>query len=78
MKNNAINTISRVQLHGRAIDIESIVLDGINREDCPHFCDAFISEAQFENGKNLTDEQCEELTHYSLEYINAAAMDSLF
>jgi hypothetical protein len=40
--------------------LENIQIDGIDMEDCPRFCDAFVSSATL-NGVPLTDEQLENL-----------------
>ena len=40
--------------------IDNIEVDGIDYNDYPDFCDAFISEATYD-GKPMTDEQLDEL-----------------
>ncbi len=40
--------------------IDNIEVDGIDTNDYPDFCDAFISSADY-NGVAMTDEQLEEL-----------------
>ena len=40
--------------------IDNIEVDGIDTNDYPDFCDAFISSADY-NGKPMTDEQLEAL-----------------
>lgn len=37
-----------------------LAVDNIDYEDCPEFCDAFISKAEID-GKLLTDEELDEL-----------------
>lgn len=60
----------------KVIDVE---VDGIDMKDHPDYCDAYISEAKFENGKPLTDEQLEELQEqnysefYELLYDNVVS-----
>lgn len=41
-------------------DIDNIELDGIDTNDYPDFCDAFISSADYK-GVKMTDEQLEEI-----------------
>ena len=40
--------------------IDNIEIDGIDTNDYPDFCDAFISSADY-NGVEMTDEQLEAL-----------------
>ena len=40
--------------------VEVIEIDGINHYDYPDYCDAYISEANY-NGKPVTDEQLDEI-----------------
>lgn len=40
--------------------IDNIDFDGIDYNDYPDFCDAYISSADY-NGKPMTDEQLDEL-----------------
>ena len=40
--------------------IDNIEVDGIDTNDYPDFCDAFISSADY-NGVAMTDEQLEDL-----------------
>ena len=43
------------------VDLNSIELDGIDTRDYPDFCDAFICNASFDNGKPLNDAELDEL-----------------
>ena len=52
------------------IDRTSIEIEGIDFNDYPKFCDAYISEAKFNDGTELTDEQLDELTDEHGEIIN--------
>ena len=38
------------------VNFKSIELDGIDTNDYPDFCDAFISYAEYENGELLDDD----------------------
>jgi len=40
--------------------VKVIEVDGINHYDYPEYCDAYISEANY-NGKPVTDEQLDEI-----------------
>ena len=41
------------------IDKSTIEMDGIDLKDYPDFCDAYISYAEDETGRPLTDEELE-------------------
>lgn len=40
--------------------IDNVEVDGVNTDDYPDFCDAFIASADY-NGKPMSDEQLDEL-----------------
>jgi len=66
----------RLEYNGRAVQFE---VGGVDPEDYPDFCDAYIADAWFEDtGEPLTCEQIEELNYDSKEEINEAAFESLF
>lgn len=44
--------------------IENIEVEGIDTNDYPDFCDAYIASADY-NGKEMTDEQLDELNEDS-------------
>jgi hypothetical protein len=56
--------------------IDNIEVDGIDTNDYPDFCDAFISYADY-NGVEMTDEQLEELNEDS-DFVYSSVMAHLF
>ena len=61
-----------ISLNGRAIDQRSININGVERQDYPDFCDAYIAEAQWANdGTALNDAELEQLTEEQSELVNA-------
>lgn len=50
-----------IQLNGKAVDLSTVVVDGIHMDDYPKFCDAYFSEAKFADGTPLNDSQLEQL-----------------
>jgi len=53
--------------------LDSVEFDGINHSDYPKYCDAFISNAEY-NGRKLTESELEaipdDLVHdYLMEYL---------
>lgn len=59
------------------IDKGSIEFEGVNYDDYPDFCDAYISSACWEDGTELTDEEMDELNDHDL-YVYEALMDHLY
>ena len=70
---------NKVTLNGREVDPQSINIEGVDRQDYPDFCDAFISEAVWMNdGTALNDEELEQLTNEQGELVNEMAHESMF
>lgn len=57
------------------INIKSIEIENVLMFDYPDFCDAFISYAETNNGKVLTDEELEQLTDNNQDFINETIFD---
>jgi len=55
--------------------IDNIEIDGLNMRDYPDFCDAFISNADY-NGVEMTDEQLEEINE-DVDFVHEAVHNSL-
>jgi len=60
------------------VDIKSIVIDGIDMRDYPDFCDAYISDACFNNGIHLNDTDLYQLNVDAEDLIYDMACDSIF
>ena len=45
----------------KKVDMKSIVISGVDKRDCPDYVDAFIQEACFLDGSQLSDSQLETL-----------------
>jgi hypothetical protein len=61
-------TRGNIELNGRAI--ENIVFSGINLNDYPDFCDAFIESASFvDNGEKLNDDELDQLLEENRELV---------
>jgi len=59
----------------KIIDLE---IDGIDRDDHPKYCDAFIAKAIWaDSGKELNEDELEELSEQS-DIVNELAHDSLY
>jgi len=56
---------STVHVNGRAVDINSLDVDGVDPNDRPDFVDAYFVSGNYEDGEELSDE---ELDHLTSEY----------
>ncbi len=56
--------------------IDNIEVDGIDTNDYPDFCDAFIASADYD-GKPMTDEQLDELNE-DRDFVYECAQNHLF
>ena len=56
--------------------VDNIVFDGIDKKDCPDFCDAFIVSADYK-GKEMTDDELDELNE-DREFVYEKLMEYLF
>ena len=52
-------------------------IEDVKSSDYPDFCDAFISYAEDENGKEMTEQQIEEWTEYNEEEFYEMIQESL-
>ena len=57
--------------------IEDIEFDGINHNDYPDFCDAFISSATYQN-RDMTEEELEILDEEYRDFVYEKLMDYLY
>lgn len=55
----------------------NVIVDGIDSNDYPHFCDAFISYAEHEDGTELTEEELE-LINEDTGLVYDLVMESLY
>ena len=59
--------------------LDDIEIDGIDMNDYPDFCDAYISSASYK-GIDLTESQLDELNDLDVarDWVNTNAFESLF
>ena len=66
-----------VTLNGKAVDVHSIEVDGIDPADSPDYSDAYISYAEYLDGTPLTDNEMDQLRNEHGELVNQAAHGSM-
>jgi len=57
------------------VNVIDVEVDNVDMKDYPDFCDAYISEAKFTNGKSLDDEQLVELQEQNLDEFSELVLD---
>lgn len=68
---------SKSRLQELDIDLKSLRFDGIDYRDAPDFCDAYISEASYQDGTPLTDAELDELNKDS-QFVYESLQDYLY
>ena len=60
--------------------VTDIMIGGIDMNDYPDFCDAYVEEASFKDGTPLTDEQLDAFNELdeTMSYVNENAYSSLY
>jgi hypothetical protein len=64
-----------MELRGRIV--VDVAVDGVDRRDYPDFCDAYFSDAAWEDGTQLTQMELDELTDIYPEVVWEMACESL-
>jgi len=62
------------------IDMNSIEIDGVDRRDYPDFADAYVSYAQYKNGRSMDESELEKLNNYLTDNgkLHELVWDSLY
>ncbi len=68
---------SAVMVNGKAVDINSLEVDGIDTRDYPDFSDAYFSGGSFEDGTDLSDSDLEELSYKHGDLLHELVFDRL-
>jgi len=53
---------STVHVNGRAVDVNSLDVDGVDPNDRPDFVDAYFVSGNYQDGEDLSDEELDYLT----------------
>ena len=72
-----VNEESGIMISGKEVDIASLQVDGVDSSDYPDFSDAYISQASFTDGTDLSEDEMDELNNQHGELANELAFDSL-
>ncbi len=66
-----------VMVNGKAVDVSSLEVDGIDTRDYPDFSDAYFSGGSFEDGTELSDSDLEELSSEHGDLLHELVFDRL-
>ncbi len=64
-------------INGKAVDLKTIYVQGVDMKDYPDFCDAYVESAEFEDGTPLTDLEIEEFNDKHSDIVSEKAHESL-
>jgi len=64
-----------VTLKGKPVNLNSIEIGGIHKDDHPDFSDAYMTHAEFEDGTPLTDEELEQFEQENYDLTNELIHD---
>ena len=70
-------TQHQIVINGKAVDLQSLEVDGVDTRDYPDFSDAYISYGQFTDGTEMSDEELEMFTDQHGDIVHKLAYDSL-
>jgi len=51
------------------LEIDDVQIEGIDTRDYPDFCDAFIAAATWKSGKELTEEELDDLNDNHRDFV---------
>jgi hypothetical protein len=57
--------------------VDNVIVDGIDYKDYPDFCDAYISEADYD-GKPMSDEMLDDLNTDYRDFVHEQVYSHLF
>ena len=75
MDNQQRQESNKIIINSKEIDINSLVIEDVHRNDYPEFCDAFIGEGKDINGNSLNGKELEELENSYPALINQLATE---
>ena len=68
---------SNPHINNKKVDIDTIEVDGIDKEDYPDFCDAYVSNASYKD-RELTEEECIQLQDDNPEWFYEKVCDEAY
>jgi len=63
----------KIIINNKEVNLDSIRIDGVYHWDYPEFCDAFVSFAEFVDGKKLSTKELDKITDEYPEFVNDEA-----
>jgi len=75
---DTFEALKRIPFDINNVNESTLELEGIDFNDYPDFCDAFIGYAEFNDGTVVPEEQMDELNEECADMINQMAVESLY
>jgi hypothetical protein len=66
-----------VIINGRLVSYPTIALHGVDHRDYPDYADAYVIGAQFVDGDDLTEQECELIQELYPEVVMEVATESM-
>ena len=66
-----------IEINGKAVDVRSLEVDGVDTRDYPDFSDAYFSAGSFEDGSDMSDEELDQLSMDHGDLLHELVFDSL-
>ena len=64
-----------LMLNGKEVNVGSLQIENIHRDDWPDFCDAYFAEGEYADGTPLNDAELETLTYDHSGLLNETIHD---
>lgn len=74
---NKVNEGNTIKFKNKKVDYKSIEIDGVDSKDYPDFSDAYISYAEYTNGKKLSDNELDQFGEENGDLVHDLAIQSL-
>lgn len=65
------------EVNGKAVDLKSLTVEGIDLSDYGDFSDAYFSSGEFKDGSQMSIEELEAFQDLNGELLNNKAMESI-
>lgn len=67
-----------IVINKKTVDIDSVEIDGIDTKDYPDFCNAYVSSANFLDGSDLSEDECDLLQKLYPQFVYSLILDRIF
>ena len=65
--------MTEIFINNKLVDLNSLIIDGVNSYDYPDFTDAYIATGSYEDGTSIVDSDLDSLADMNPDLVNALA-----